>query len=153
MNAAPRTSYLLDALDRLRGTGVEYNGFLANHGPMAVDAMIRLGGGDRVPGWADRYRLVLDPAPAPGDAVAPDDWQRHLGSFEVVGDWTSLFARAIAADGWRQVLATWWPRLLPGAAASAAHGLLRTAHAVRNLDETDTDEPLMVDELAAGLAL
>jgi hypothetical protein len=27
---------LLDALDRLRGTGPEFNGFLADHGPMAA---------------------------------------------------------------------------------------------------------------------
>ena len=35
---------LLDALDRLRGTGPEFNGFLANHGPMAAEALTRLGG-------------------------------------------------------------------------------------------------------------
>ena len=29
---------LLDALDRLRNTGPEFDGFLANHGPMAAEA-------------------------------------------------------------------------------------------------------------------
>jgi hypothetical protein len=144
---------MLGALDLLHGTATEYRGFLSNHGPMAADAMIRLGGGDRVHRWVDLYRLELEPAPAPGDAVKVEDWQRHLGSFELVGDWTSFFERAIDADGWRHVLAAWWPRLLPGAAASATHGLLRTAHAVRNLDETDIDEPLFLGELVAGLGL
>ena len=32
---------------------------------------------------------------------------------------------------WRALLQRWWPRLLPGLAASATHGVIRTAHAVR----------------------
>ena len=59
-------------------------------------------------------------------------------------------ASSIASRG-SSVLAAWWPRLLPGAAAGATHGLIRTAHAVRNLESADPD-PLLVDELGAGLA-
>ena len=55
MTHHPREQVLLDALDRLRGTGPEFDGFLANHGPMAAEALLRLGGGDVVPGWVDRY--------------------------------------------------------------------------------------------------
>ncbi len=40
---------LLDALDRLRGTGPEFDGFLANHGPMAAEALVRIGASDAVP--------------------------------------------------------------------------------------------------------
>ncbi|MDT7578131.1 MAG: hypothetical protein QOH17_4464 [Pseudonocardiales bacterium] len=39
---------LLDALDRLRDTGLEFDGFLANHGPMAAEALA-----------ADRFRQRL----------------------------------------------------------------------------------------------
>ena len=44
---------MLAALDRLQGSGAEFGGFLANHGPMAADAMIRIGGGDLVDRWVD----------------------------------------------------------------------------------------------------
>ena len=143
---------MLSALERLRGTGVEFNDFLSNHGPMAADAMIRLGG-DRVEAWVDEYRLQLTPDADPGDRVTTDNWREQLGRFDRVGDWTSHFRRAMLDQGWRTVLDTWWDRLLPGAAASATHGLIRTAHAVRNLADGDDTEPMLLDELAHGLAL
>lgn len=51
------------------------------------------------------------------------------------------------------MLLRWWPRLLPGLAASATHGVIRTAHAVRSLREAGAaPHPLLVDELAQGMA-
>jgi Questin oxidase-like len=51
------------------------------------------------------------------------------------------------------MLARWWPRLLPGLAASATHGVIRTAHAVRSLvDAGNNPDRLLLDELARGLA-
>jgi hypothetical protein len=49
------------------------------------------------------------------------------------------------------VLDTWWPRLLPGAAAAATHGVIRVGHATRALtaDGEDADH---LTELAHGLA-
>ncbi|GAB3949236.1 hypothetical protein GCM10027614_47670 [Micromonospora vulcania] len=35
------------------------------------------------------------------------------------------------------MLGTWWPRLLPGIAAGATHGVIRVGHAVRALDTPD----------------
>lgn len=146
------TDLLVGTLERLRDTGPEYQGFLANHGPMAADAIIRLGGHDRVEAWVDRYRTRLSPAVPPGTVVTSENWMHHLGDLRRLGDWTHHFDRCLLNDEWRDVLAGWWPRLLPGAAASAAHGLIRTAHAVRALAETNRDEPLLVRELAQGLA-
>lgn len=144
---------LLAALERFRGTGVEFAGFLANHGPMAVDAMIRLGGADRVPDWIDAYAPRLEPAGGRRHPITDADWTAHLGRLELVQDWTHYFELAIADQGWRDVLSTWLPRLLPGAAASATHGLLRTAHAVRNAAAADdAATPLLDEEIAAGLA-
>ena len=149
-----QTQALLDGLDRLAGTAGEYRGFLSNHGPMALDAMVRLGGTDHAGSWADRYRHDLEPAPTPaGVDLGGDRWRTYLGAPPVEGDWVEYFARSIADQGWGDTLATWWPRLLPGVAASAAHGLLRTAHAVRNLAEGLDQHPLVVNELVQGLAL
>ena len=143
---------LLDALDRLRGTGPEFDGFLANHGPMAAEALVRIGAADAVPGWVDGYRTRLDGAPEVVRGIG-DDWRAHLGDARLFGDWTAHLRREARDADWRTLLLRWWPRLLPGLAASATHGVIRTAHAVRSLRAAGPDpHPLLVDELAQGLA-
>ena len=143
---------LLDALDRLRGTGPEFDGFLANHGPMAAEALVRLGAADAVPRWVDAYRPRLDAAPEVVRGIGDDDWRDHLGQARLFGDWTAYLRREARDTDWRTLLLRWWPRLLPGLAASATHGVIRTAHAVRSLRAAPDPDPLLVDELAQGLA-
>jgi questin oxidase-like protein len=144
---------LLDALDRLRGTGPEFDGFLANHGPMAAEALVRVGAADAVPRWVDTYRSRLDAAPEVVRGIGDDDWREHLGDARLFGDWTAFLRRQARDDDWHALLLRWWPRLLPGLAASATHGVIRTAHAVRSLrDAGPHPDPLLVDELAQGLA-
>ena len=65
---------MLTALEHLRGTDVEFAGFLANHGPMAVDAMIRLGGAERVPDWIETYLPRLEPAGERRHPIIDGDW-------------------------------------------------------------------------------
>jgi hypothetical protein len=143
---------LLDALERLRGTGPEFDGFLANHGPMASEALVRIGGADAVPGWVDAYLPRLDDAPQVIRGIDAADWREHVGNERLFGDWTALMRRDAAQMVWQDLLLRWWPRLLPGLAASATHGVIRTAHAVRSLRAAgDGPDPLLVDELAQGL--
>ncbi len=143
---------LLDALDRLRDTGPEFDGFLANHGPMAAEALIRIGGADAVLRWVDAYRPRLDAAPGVVRGITDDDWSEHLGEERLFGDWTAYLRREAEELPWRELLLRWWPRLLPGLAASATHGVIRTAHAVRSLRAAgDEPDALLVDELAQGL--
>ena len=143
---------LLDALDRLRGTGPEFDGFLANHGPMAAEALVRLGAADAVTRWVDAYRPRLDAAPEVVRGIGDDDWRDHLGEARLFGDWTAYLRREARETDWRTLLLRWWPRLLPGLAASATHGVIRTAHAVRSLRAAPDPDPLLVDEVAQGLA-
>jgi hypothetical protein len=143
---------MLAALDRLQDAGPEFDGFLSNHGPMAADAMIRLGGEHEVERWVDRYRRRLGPAVPSRGGVNDTTWREHLGRYERIGDWIGYFRRRAATSAWIDLFVEWWPRLLPGAAAGATHGLIRTAHAVRNLASSEVSEPLLVDELASGLA-
>jgi hypothetical protein len=148
---------LLDALDRLRGAGPEFQGFLANHGPMAAEALTKIGGVEAIPAWVDGYRRRLQPAPEVVVGIAEENWRDHLGDERLIGDWTELIRRDAREMGWEALLLRWWPRLLPGMAASAAHGVIRTAHAVRTLRAAATEltaapHPLLVDELAQGLA-
>jgi hypothetical protein len=138
-----------EAYDRLHTTGPEWGGNLANHGPMAAEALARRGRADVIPGWIDAYVGRLDEMPAPTDPVTDDNWSEALG--DRVADWTVYLTRQVCEQPWRDVLATWWPRLLPGIAAGATHGVIRTGHAVRTLLAGD-ESPTARAELAHGLA-
>jgi hypothetical protein len=63
-----------------------------------------------------------------------------------------MFERHLGEQPWREVLAQWWPRLLPGLLGSLGHGLIRTAHAVRGLASVAEPTELQLGELAQGLA-
>lgn len=91
----------------------------------------------------------LQEPPRPRFRIDPDDWRDGLGDISRVADWIDYFRDALAEAPWREVVATWWPRLLPGVSAAATHGVIRTAHAVRALDDAET--PLRRDELARAL--
>lgn len=148
------SSALLEALSRFAVTGPEFGGFLANHGPMAVEAMTVMHGENEVAGWVDGYVGNLDEPPRPGNSVTARNWRHWLGNVQALGDWTTFFLRETREAPWRSVLTTWWPRLLPGLAASATHGVIRTAHAVRTLSTAgEQPDTLLVEELARGLGL
>jgi hypothetical protein len=148
------TDAYVEALERLQGSGPEFDSFLANHGPMAAEALVTMNQTAGLQSWVDDYRGRLADAPTDRRELDPREWREHLGEVRLVGDWTRLMRGELADDPWQTVLLRWWQRLLPGLAASATHGLIRTAHAVRALErELDPPEPLVVDELAQGLAL
>jgi hypothetical protein len=145
------------ALDRLQTTGFYLGNTFANHGPMAAEALARLGYCDEVDDWVDDniHHREYGPLPEPWqpiDAASRKDWQPALGDHKRGGDWVELFRRELAETAWRAVLERWWARLLPGCAGSLTHGLIRTAHAVRSLGAVDTPSDLQIDELARGLA-
>jgi questin oxidase-like protein len=139
-----------EAYERLHATGPEFDGFLSNHGPMAAEALVRHGHGDLVGSWLDVYMRRLEEFPR-GLGPIGSGWQDALGDLRRVADWTALFGREIGEQPWRQVLNTWWPRLLPGVVAAATHGVIRVGHSVRAL-LADGDDPSHLAELAHGLA-
>ena len=144
------TGILDEALARLHDTGPEHDGWLSNHGPMAAEALVRHGHETEVHGWLDIYTRRLDEAPRGIAKIAPDEWREPLGDPVRTGDWLAFFDRAVRAEPWREVLTLWWPRLLPGIAAGATHGVIRVGHAVRALRARETPE--RVAELGQGLA-
>jgi hypothetical protein len=147
-----------DALARLDDLGYERGeDNFANHGPMAAEAVAVLGHTDQVAGWVEGYRHAIPhhepPAPRfPLDATDESSWRPALGVFGRAGDWEQLFARELAEGPWQEVLARWWPRLLPGLIAALTHGVIRTGHAVRGLASAQTPSALQLTELARGLA-
>jgi hypothetical protein len=148
---------LNEAYQRLHGKGPEFGGDeegnhgLTNHGPMAVEVMVRRGLDLNVHSWLDRYLDRLTELPGTVEPITSATWRAALGDARRIGDWTAYFTHQIAEQPWRQVLATWWPRLLPGIIAGSTHGVIRVGHAVRALRAADQDR-LAATELGYGLA-
>jgi Questin oxidase-like len=144
-----------EGLSRLAVTGPEFGGGLSNHGPMAAEALVRLGRADAVPHWLDGYLPRLDDAPRASDRITDVTWPQALGRLNRVADWEAYFRAQLAEERWHDVLARWWSRLLPGVAAAATHGVIRTSHAARSLalaEAAGAQAAERRDELARGLA-
>ncbi|MGH3428862.1 MAG: questin oxidase family protein [Pseudonocardiaceae bacterium] len=145
-----------EALQRLQGVGFEHGPSFANHAPMAAEALARLGYADDVPAWVEqdlrthRYHQVPE-ARWRLSATDETDWASALGHFDRVADWSAMFERELAEEPWADVLARWWPRLLPGMSGALTHGMIRTAHAVRAIALATDDDRLQRGELAHGL--
>ena len=138
-----------EALGLLAKTGPEYAGRLANHGPMAAEALVVLGRPDAVVPWVESYRHRLYEHPTGGHPIDGTAWRDALGQGGRVGDWIVFFDRQVEERAWKEVLAEWVPRLSPGVIAAAFHGVIRTAHAVRSLDARESRARRR--ELAEGL--
>jgi hypothetical protein len=139
-----------DALERLSDRAPEFGPGLSNHGPMAAEALIALDRPDAVSAFVERYRVRLEPVAGSGRPLVGDDWQAALGEFRRWPDWVATFDRLLEVSPADEVVATWAPRLAPGMMAAAAHGLIRTAHALRSLRRDPG--PLRRRELAEALA-
>lgn len=137
-----------EAYRRLHRTGPEYEGWLSNHGPMAVEALVQHGHPGVVHRWLDGYLRRLDELPRGTRPIA--DWRDALGDPKRAGDWLAYFDRELRERPWREVLGTWWPRLLPGIAAGATHGVIRVGHAVRALRANESS-PDRLTELGQAL--
>jgi hypothetical protein len=138
-----------DALALLAPTGPEYAGRLANHGPMAAEALVVLDRPDAVVPWVEKYRKRLREHPASTRPIDAKAWREALGEGDRVGDWIVFFRRQVEERPWKTVLGEWTARLSPGVVAAAFHGAIRTAHAVRSLEASET--PARRRELAEGL--
>jgi hypothetical protein len=147
-----------DALDRCSDLGFEMAPGFSTHWAMGSETMIQLGRPELVSRWVDLYRDKHLHYPRPDrtatiDPADEQDWRRALGDFGRAGDWQDLFERELQERPWREVLAQWWARLIPGVAAGLTHGLIRTTHAVRSLAaSSEPPSVLQLRELATGLS-
>jgi hypothetical protein len=141
-----------DALSLFAATAPQFGPFgLSNHGPMASEALARLGRVDAIEGWAAAYRERLSGAPpASTRPLGEGDWPDALGQAARFPDWRARFETEIADRPVAAVVGEWVPRLVPGTVGAATHGLIRTAHGLRALDEADTPPRRL--EVALGLA-
>lgn len=138
-----------DVLDRFATTGPEFGQGLSNHGPMAAEALVRMGRADAIERWSEWYARRLAEHPESRNAIDPATWREALGDMRRAGDWIAFFDREVREQPWLDVLETWVARLGPGIMAGATHGILRVAHAVRTLNAGES--PARLHELAEGL--
>jgi hypothetical protein len=129
-----------------RGGAFEFGNDLANHLPMVLWALHRLGGdavdASRV---AEAYRCATGVGTARSSPGRIDraTWRDHWGDRHFEAAYRDFFAAELARLGEAQLLATYLPPLATGIAASALHALMRLAYAL------DSQAP---DETAASLA-
>lgn len=147
----PVPDQLDQAWDEVSAFDFEVPNPFINHAPMACEALAALGLASAIDNWIELHVSVLrdkfvtfDPTtcraiqpvrPAWGHGFA---WDNMLGDHRFLPEWMGYFERAIDDEGWREVVRTWVPRLMPGQASAAFHGVIRTSHAVRALDGSDT---------------
>ena len=144
MSAQPE---VLDAaFDRLGQWGFDDPDGYVNHGPMACEALDVLFRPADVDSWSR-----LDSGTPPTIPVPPNrfDQSQALGDITRTAEWMGYFERAITDDGWPQVLGEWLPRLVPGLGVALFHGAIRSAHATRAIETTDS--PARRTELARSL--
>jgi hypothetical protein len=121
-----------------------------DHATMGSEALVGLGLCRKVPDWVSRQRVRTYIAPRAGVAL-PAAWEQAIGRRDCHGDWIELLETELASAAFPDVLSRWIPRFAYAVEALFFHGLIRTAHAVRALDDADT--PARRGELARGLAL
>jgi hypothetical protein len=131
MDTSDTSGQLEEALERIHASGPERGGRLSNHAPMVVEALAAHGQAGSVHRWLDLYRDKLEDFPDRTTPVTDDNWPSALGDPRRIADWTDHFSRTLAERPWGDVLAEWWPRLLPGLYGGATHTVIRVGHAVR----------------------
>ncbi|MFE6158595.1 questin oxidase family protein [Streptomyces sp. NPDC056486] len=148
--AADSSGTLDEALQRLHASGPERLGRLTNHAPMAVEALAAHGRSGAVHRWLELYASKLEEYPSTVESITADNWRAALGDPRRAADWIAYFDRQIGERPWRDVLAAWWPLLLPGMYGGSTHPVIRVGHAVRTLLAGEATEPRLA-ELAHGL--
>jgi hypothetical protein len=124
-------------LDQLLASGREFSGeypqFLANHLPMVIVALHRLGASDaRLKQFFAAYRETNHLVPMP-PAVAPierAEWTTALGDRSRERDYREFFTQEVGRLGIAPTLSAYLPVLTPAISSSALHGFMRLAYGV-----------------------
>lgn len=139
-----------ELLERVAHTAADNPRGGSNHAPMAGEALVGIGHASDIAAFARSYSAAFGPRPEPRWPLTPDDWRDRLGHADHWPDWAVFFETQLKERHWSEVPRAWLPKLLPGMAGAATHGLIRTAHATRSIQEQAT--PPRLRELADALA-
>ncbi|HKN26787.1 MAG TPA: questin oxidase family protein [Roseiarcus sp.] len=140
-----RTSANLAGLERCvawsRQWSAEFPFFLANHLPMVLVALQRMGASDdRLEAYCHIYNDMNHLAPVPPriGEITQANWREFPGQREREGDYRVFFAAEVARLGASEAAIHYLPQLLPGLAASALHAFMRIAYATLTDDDEET---------------
>jgi hypothetical protein len=140
----PATQHGLErAIVWSRRWSAEFPFFLANHLPMVLVALHRMGASDeRLEAYCQIYHEQngLVPVPEPTGTITRDNWREFLGQREREGDYRAFFAAEVARLGAAPAAVRYLRELIPGMAASALHAFMRMAYATM----TDSDDETAV---------
>ena len=141
LNTHAEPEGLTRIMDEMAGYHSEFSKTYANHAPMVMVALSRIGGSEaRLHDFFERYRetnglLAVRPA---GEPVTAESWRATLGAREREADLRVFFEGEVARLGIDGALRTYLATLAGGIGASALHALMRTAYAVLRGSEADT---------------
>lgn len=143
-------TYYDDAMALLAPCSPDLKNGLTSHMPMVVEALCRMGCGEVAADWLRPRLDTALPHTQSNAYLHEGNWQGYLGKTDQFAAWRDFMRRETDTFELRELLDKWVPRLAPGYAGAATHGLLRAAHAARAMNAEDTDARR--DELAQGLA-
>jgi hypothetical protein len=124
-----------------RQWSAEFPFFLANHLPMILVALQRMGASDE---RLEDYCLIyhrqngLVPPPDRIAAITSDNWREFLGAREREGDYRAFFSGEVARLGGDGAALRYLPQLMDGIAASALHAFMRMAYATMTHSDAET---------------
>ncbi len=122
---------LITALNHSLRYDAEYGQRLANHLPMLLVALHRLGADDeRLARAVAHLAPQLHPMPPLQTWPAGSAWREPLGQPAAWPAYRDLFTTWLHEEGAGDTLRQALPALMPGCGAAAFHGLIRTAYAV-----------------------
>ena len=134
-----------DLLATAREDSAEFPVLLANHAPMVLVALDRLGASpQRLTAYYENYRAAngLVPVPPPVEPIDPLRWTDGFGDRSRESDYRRFFEGEVARRGIADALAAYLPALLPGIGASAMHALMRLAYGVMRRDGAEVGTAL-----------
>lgn len=149
IDAATGPSTLTALLTGNLAASGEYEGTLANHLPMALTALDRMGAdGDRLSVFAAAYRRRVEMMDLPdhGAEIDPQRWRERLGDRSAEGAWRRFFAAERGRRGRDEALRAWLPMVTESVAASAFHPIIRLGFALDALAVAEGPNALAVAE-------
>lgn len=134
-----------DRLISAREDAFEFGMDLANHLPMVLWALRRIGGTDQdVERFEACYRRdnALKPVVASPGPIEPDTWTDHCGDRAYEAAYRAFFAQELRRYGEGALLRHYLPTLASGVTASAFHALMRLAYAFDAASDEETAKAL-----------
>jgi len=111
----------------------EYKEQLANHLPMTIIALIKMGASEeRIKSFIDFYSSKLELKDQAEGVIKTHNWKDFLGNHKRNTDYVNFFRDEVKEHGVEKVLKTYLDPLMEGVGGGAFHPLIRVAYGVES---------------------